>query len=405
MVTKKKLVTAAFVLVVAGCKDHTDDREELSNPPGPVTSTRATQSAEAARPPAPGETLLWYAAPQSKRAYGGLVAPREREPIGLDVDGDGIEEAIGFVGGGARSSHLFPAIIDATTVKPRWVGPAVTGVASKDSKYPDDSASDADTRGVYIEARKTSILVTTNDGRVVVFDLSGDQVAATSLSARAFGTCVPADDTIRVVQENDVVIDFDVKARAFSPSKEGCPFRPDPRSDCARQRAMPPQLRKPCKERPTWVDFDHGEVSFHATVPDGQVIKDVERGQRTARVGRFTDGDLKRPIWVASVGDDGPIGQPTFQDVFAVDGHEVFVDFERGEVRDRLEWPAGTAKRFLTALDLETGAIRWISATPHGASPASGWLITKARIFVSRHTQLDVFERATGKHLGYVGWR
>ena len=57
------------------------------------------------------------------------------------------------------------------------------------------------------------------------------------------------------------------------------------------------------------------------------------------------------------------------------------------------------------ALDLETGATRWVAATPHSASPTSGWLITKSRIFVSRHTQLDVFERATGKHLGYVGWR
>ena len=134
-----------------------------------------------------------------------------------------------------------------------------------------------------------------------------------------------------MVQENDVVVDFDLKTRAFRPSKDGCPFRPDPGSDCARQRGMPPQLRKPCKERPSWVDFGGSEVSFHATVPGGEVIKDVERGKRTARVGRFTDGDLKRPLWVTSVGDDEPIAQP--------------------------------------------------------------------------YSQLDVFERATGKHLGYVGWR
>ncbi len=87
------------------------------------------------------------------------------------------------------------------------------------------------------------------------------------------------------------------------------------------------------------------------------------------------------------------------------DGQEVFVELERGQVKDPLEWPSGTGERFLTALDLETGVVRWIAATPHGASPASGWLITKTRIFVSRHTQLDVFERATGKHFGYIGWR
>lgn len=370
-------VVIASATLASGCRP--DDKisafEDLpllqtNNRAGAETSARAAAEDDPHLPTpeeerTPEKSLIWMGSPNAWTRTGD-------EPILMDVDADGREEVIGLVVK-PRSHTTHAIVVDTESVLPRWLGPRLEVIGGGDG-------------AMLVEAAAGVVVATTARSEIIALDaVTGSEIARARSPARILRLCV-VGSAIRALSGDDNV-ELDTTSRAFRKTAAACDVNV-------------PTERLPV--RGPLVDY---ELEDWVESAQGPVVRAQRRSDGRPEVIAFEkDGGTTR--WKLLLGGGGVVGGVNWRkDVLLVDGDTVFAEYETGKVTDPFARPKATGERHIVAIDASTGVVRWDAVSPKKGGPSSSSLATPSRLYVTRFTQLEVYERASGKVLGYVGWR
>lgn len=314
-------------------------------------------------PSTPGRTLLWQGTPRKK-------GDPPKAPQLADVNGDGIEDAIGLVYTPGKDGHVYAGAFSGKDAQPLWLsgelgwlpegigdayvlhaGDVVMAHATSGTLYVLDAATGKVRKKMDPEG-DVSELCTGPSGPLARL-AGGASQAWVSGSLRATGDVCVSEPTDAPKMANPKADDFKSVSWTRSPKR-------------AFALGSVGRLGQPVA-----LAFDPGSGSVHWRV-------------RT------------------SGSDDAIASTPWTQHVFAY-GHDcVYVEVEPAEVVANGTKASG--ERLLVCLDPATGARKWAAEISQSSVLVSSFVVGKTRLFMARQTRLDVLEVDSGKSVGYVGW-
>lgn len=375
----------ATMMLAFGCRGNDEAGESVGVPPL-LTSKRAetepTASANTGddpRVPTPEEerlpekSLIWMGSPNAPTTRTSRPLRTGDAPILMDVDADGREEVIGLVV--KPSSHTtHPVVVDTESVLPRWLGPRLEVIGGGDGG------------AMLVEAAGGVVVATTARSEIIALDAAtGSEISRFPSPARVLRLCV-VGSAIRAFSGDDNV-ELDTKSRSFRKTAAACDVGA-------------PAERLP--ERGPLADY---ALEDWVESPQGPVVRAQRRSDGRPEVIAFgVDGRAIR--WQRVLGGGNVVAGVNWRhDVLLADGDTVFAEYEVGKVTDPFARPERTQERHIVAIDAATGVVRWDAVSPKKGAPSNSSLATSSRLYVTRFTQLEVYDRASGRLFGYVGWR
>lgn len=318
-----------------------------------------------------GEHLQWS-------ANGASVVPAR-------IDGDSVEDFVGRYVildlGGQTTQTLFVGGFSGATFARVWkAGPYGT--------------LQEGLMGTHLAVAGDRVAVTDFRSTLHVLDVAtGKELRSVRLSDRAQSVCAPADGRkqvwVEVVDRNHQIIDLDSGKAEAAARPAWCRSGGSLFHGCAGARASCSEETKSAPKQPGFgadLVFTDGSTA----VATGH----KEPGTRTPMVIGF-DTTSKTVAWSTMV----PADPASFGGLENSAG-----DLVAGRFFTTYGLNDQKGSR-LVSLDAKSGARRWDVAVPRSESGSgvAGLTATSTRVYVPHWTWLDVFDAASGKHLGTVG--
>ncbi len=323
-------------------------------------------------------SLLWRGITTETREH---ASP----PALLDVNGDGVQDAVGFVSPPGWSTPISVAAFSGRDAKVLWQSPEL---------WNDDQAGQTS-----LIVHGNVVMAAASNGHLHVLSVTDGSVIARTRGQAEFPRvkklCLtplgPMAD-----QGKLGALRFDGEQGALVRVEEEC--APKTRDDDAHVRAVAPFGAR---------DFGVVAITHVGSSAGGFGRRSFVLG----RTGRFEqpevlayDHQRSRILWrVRVTGAAGRLAEkPQPHDVFAPGGDCVFVELH--PARETEYGPRGTGERQLVCLDATTGQRRWAADHAEHGGHTSSFFVGKTALFWVRHERVDFLDKRDGSSLGHIGW-
>jgi len=308
-------------------------------------------------------------------------------PIAVDIDQDGVDDFVGRFRILDGETHVYVGAFDGKTFKRRWKT-APLGTAS-------------DYQAIHVAVAGDHVVASDGSNLVHVIELgTGKELRSFRMTDKVETFCPFPEDAskvwIGVADKKDVKLDM-ATGEIVSFGRPGwCPGEVSlsANSDCwhvtfHRERLAHAECH-PAEEAPPLDGFRAEQVLVDGGAQVAVGVKDP--GTRIPMLMGFQGSGRSASVtWSRNVGEDADEGSLEVADM--IDGRVIIAyETKKGGWR-------------LAALDAASGNTVYDVAIPRseeGSGP-SKMSLTPAQIYVPHWTWLDVFETATGEHLGTVG--
>lgn len=309
-------------------------------------------------------------------------------PIAVDINGDGVEDFVGRYNVLEKAdSYVYAGAFDGKKLERIW----------KAGSY----GTLSDGQAIHVAVSGDRVLVSDASNLVHVLELTtGKELRNVRLTDKVQEMCPfpegPASVWIAVADEQNVKLDLATGETRIFGRPGFCPGQEtlSANSSCwnaeyHRSRHSHAECR-PAADAPILEGFRTELVLAEGN--DQIAIGVKEPGTRNPMAMGF-EGETgsKRVLWSRNVSADAREGSLQVTDL--IDGRAILL------------YPSKRRGWRLAALDAATGNTVYDVEIPRGESGSgpSDMLLTAARIYVPHWTWLDIFETATGEHLGTIG--
>ncbi len=309
-------------------------------------------------------------------------------PVAVDLNGDGVEDIVGRYNVLEKgSTHAYVGAFDGKKLERIW----------KAGSY----GTISDAQAIHVAVSGDRVLVSDASNFVHILELTtGKELRNVRLTDKVKELCPfaeePASVWIAVADEQNVKLDLATGETRIFGRPGFCPGREtlSANSSCwsaeyHRSRHSHAECR-PAEEAPILEGFRTEHVLAEGADQIAIGVKDP--GTRNPMAMGFEgESGSKRVLWSRNVSADAREGSLQVTDL--IDGRAILLYQSK-----RRGWR-------LVALDATTGNTVYdveIPRTESGSGP-SDMLLTAARVYVPHWTWLDIFETASGEHLGTIG--